>query len=160
VRKHSEVEKEPAELDWDSEIPVDEGRGEFVTLPEGTVCEFRVVRLEKDRSSTGHPMARLELICTAQDGQRSYVRENLTLSPAALWRARKFGIAIGQLAPNEPGRIDWDHLDGTTGCCRLGVETWTRRDGEEAESNKVKDWLPPEGGAAAKNSAQEEVSFA
>jgi hypothetical protein len=75
-------------MDWDSDIPLDSGTGDFVTLPDGTECAFEVKKLEKDRSSTGHPMARVELICTADDGRRSYVRENLTLSPAAIFRVR------------------------------------------------------------------------
>jgi len=142
------------EMDWDSEIPLDQGRGDFVTLPVGTECEFEVKKFDRDRSRAGDPMAKLELICTADDGQRAYVHENLTLSAAALFRVRKFGVAIGHLMPNEPGKIDWDTVIGATGRCVLGVEPWKRRDGSEAESNKVKEWLAPIAGAA-----NEEVSF-
>lgn len=142
------------EMDWDSEIPMDEGRGEFVTLPAGTECAFSVAKFARDRSRAGDPMAKLELICTADDGQRAYVHENLTLSPNAIFRVRKFGVAIGHLPRNESGKIDWDNLVGATGRCRLAVEKWQRRDGSEAESNKVKDWLPP-----AESAAAEEVSF-
>ena len=142
-------------MDWDSPIPVDEGRGDFVTLPDGTECDFEVKKFERDRSRAGAPMAKLELICAADDGRRAYVHENLTLSPAAIFRVRRFGVAIGQLTPNELGKIDWDNaVIGATGRCRLGVESWTRRDGSEAESNKVKEWLPPAAGAV------QEVSFA
>lgn len=145
-------------LDWDATIPLDEGRGEFVTLPAGTECEFEIKRFERDRSKAGDPMARLELICTAADGQRAYVHENLTLSPKALFRVRKFGIAIEHLDPNKPGRIFWDDVLGIKGRCRLGVEKWTRRDGTEADSNKVQDWLPP-AEEAADAAAEEGVSF-
>lgn len=141
-------------MDWDSPIPVDEGRGDFVTLPAGTECDFEVKKFERDRSRAGDPMAKLELICTADDGRRAYVHENLTLSPAAIFRVRKFGVAIGHLVPNEPGKIDWDNVPGATGRCRLVVETWKRRDGTEAESNKVKDWLAP-----LAEMADDEVSF-
>lgn len=140
-------------MDWDSDIPTDEGQGEFVTLPDGTECQFEVKKFVRDRSRAGAPMAKLELICTADDGRRAYVHENLTLSPAAIFRVRKFGVAIGHLSPNEPGRIDWDAVIGATGRCRLSVEEWTRRDGENSESNKVKDWLGP---VAV---IEEEVSF-
>lgn len=144
------------ELDWDSEIPLDEGRGDFVTLPAGTECAFEIKKFEKDRSRNGDPLAHLELICTADDGQRAYVHENLTLSPAAIFRVRKFGMAIGQLTPNEPGRIDWDNaVIGASGRCRLGVESWKGRDGIERENNKVKDWLPPAEGSAV----AQEVNF-
>lgn len=140
-------------LDWDSEIPVDEGRGDFVTLPDGTECEFEIKKFERDRSRAGDPMAKLELICTADDKRRAYVHENLTLSPAAVFRVRKFGVAIGHLTPNEPGRIEWDEIIGLTGRCRLTVEKWTKRDGTEADTNKVKDWLAPT------EPAGKEVSF-
>jgi hypothetical protein len=144
-----------AEMAWDSEIPVDEGRGDFVTLPAGTECDFEVKKFDRDRSKAGDPQAKLELICTAEDGRRAYVHENLTLSPSAMFRVRKFGVAIGHLTQNAPGRIAWDRLLGVTGRCRLVVEPWTRRDGSEAESNKVKEWLPP----AENDAAGEEVSF-
>lgn len=143
-----------ATFDWDSEIPLDEERGEFVTLPAGTEAAFEVKKFDRDRSRAGDPMAKLELICTADDGSRAYVHENLTLSPNAIFRVRKFGVAIGHLRPNVPGRIDWDEgVLGATGRCRLTVETWKRRDGTEAESNKVKEWLAPA------EEAGEEVSF-
>lgn len=145
------------EIDWDSDIPVDQGWGDFVTLPDGTEAAFVVKKFEKDRSAKGDPMAKLELICTSDDGQRAYVHENVTLSPAAIFRVRKFGVAIGHLTPNEAGKINWDRVIGATGRVRLTVETWKRRDGSEADSNKVKDWLAPEAEAAG---AGEEVSFA
>ena len=144
-------------MDWDSEIPLDEGRGDFVTLPAGTECDFEVKKFEKDRSQAGDPMAKLELICTDDEGRRAYMHENLTLSTKAIFRVRKFGVSIGHLAPNETGRINWDGVIGATGRCRLTVETWKRRDGTEAESNKVKDWLAP---VESQESVQEEVSFA
>jgi hypothetical protein len=140
-------------MDWDSEIPLDEGRGEFVTLPDGTECGFVVKKFDRDRSRAGDPMAKLDLICTDGEGRRAYVHELLTLSPAAIFRVRKFGVAIGHLQPNQPGRIDWDAVVGASGNCRLTVETWTRRDGSNAESNKVKEWLAPAAQA-------QEVSFA
>ena len=143
------------EMDWDSEIPSDQGRAEFVTLPTGTECGFVIAKFSRDRSKAGDPMAKIELICTAEDGRRAYVHENLTLSPNAIFRVRKFGVAIGHLRANEPGRIDWDNVIGATGRCRMGVEPWKRRDGTEAESNKVKDWLAP-----VEAKAGEEVSFA
>jgi len=135
---------EETTIDWDSEIPTDEGRSDFVTLPDGTECTFEVKKFAKDRSQAGDPMAKLELICTSDDGRRSYVHENLTLSSRAIFRVRKFGVAIGQLALNEPGRIDWDAVPGAVGRCRLTTEKWTRRDGTETESNKVKEWMAPE----------------
>ena len=144
-------------MDWDSEIPVDQGRGDFVTLPTGTECEFKVVKFERDRSRAGDPKAKLELICTADAG-RAYVHENLTLSPAAIFRVRKFGVAIGHLRPNEAGRVNWDAVIGASGRCVLAVEQWKRRDGEEAESNKVKEWLAPIAGAANEQD-ETEVSF-
>ena len=147
------TEEKDMEMDWDSEIPLDEGRADFVTLPAGTECRFEILKFAKDRSQAGDPMAKLELICTADDGRRSYVHENITLSPRAIFRARKFGVAIGHLVPNEPGRIQWDGVCGTSGRCRVSVESWKRRDGTEVESNKIKDWLPPA------EAADGEVSF-
>jgi hypothetical protein len=148
---------EATTMDWDSEIPMDAGRSDFFTLPDGTECAFEVKKFDKDRSQAGDPMAKLEMICTADDGRRAYVHENLTLSSRAIFRVRKFGVAIGQLAPNEPGRIDWDAVPGVAGRCRLTTEKWTRRDGTEAESNKVKEWLAP--AAGTQEAATEEPSF-
>lgn len=157
MNRESDREQNENELDWDSEIRPDQGRSEFVVLPDGTECAFEVKKFLKDRSSRGFAMARLDVICTADDGRRTYVHENLTFTDAAMFRIRDFGEAIGHLIPGQTGRIDWDNgVLGATGRCRLGVETWTRRDGEEAESNKVKEWLPA---PKADDLGGEEASF-
>ena len=142
--------------DWDSEIPVDVGGGEFETMEDGTECGFTVHKITKDRSAAGNPMAKLELICTADDGRRNYIYENVTLVAAALFRVRAFGVAIGHIAPDAPGKINWDAVEGATGRCTLKVEEWKKRDNSVQEQNKVKDWLAPEQAAPQ---ADGEVDF-
>lgn len=151
-------------VDWDTPIGPEVEQSEFAVLPDGTQCAFVVKKMEKDRSQAGAPMAKIELICTADDGRRAYVHENLTLSLKALFRVRQFGVAIGHIPPNKIGAIDWDGERGAgvldaTGRCVLTVEEWTRRSGEKTESNKVKVYLAPAETAAAAGDAGEEVSF-
>jgi hypothetical protein len=150
------TENHQQEISWDSEIPVVEDSG-FVILPEGTEATFTVKKMAKERSQAGAPMAKLEMIAVDADGKRSYVRENVTLSPAAMFRVRKFGVAIGHLKPNEPGTIDWDSIVDCKGLCILGVEKWTGKDKQEHQSNNVKAWLAPVEETA--QASREEPSF-
>jgi hypothetical protein len=142
---NQDKEQMEQEIDWDTPIGPEVEQSEFAVLPDGTECAFEVKKLEKDRSQAGSPMAKIELICTADDGRRAYVHENLTLSPKALFRVRQFGVAIGHIPPNLAAVVNWDDIEtnGATGRCVLTVEEWTRRSGEKTESNKVKMYLAP-----------------
>ncbi len=131
-------------LGWDSEIDQDGGGG-FVTLPDNTVVEFEVVKLEKTRTKDGaKPMARLELDCQAIDGSgRTKVRENLVLSTACAWKLGQFFVCIGQRQHGESIKPNWAAVEGAFGRATLGVSEWTGRDGDQMSRNEIKQFLDP-----------------
>jgi len=134
-------EQAPQEVDFDTPIPVDTGKREFEILPDDTVCNFIIKKMEQDRSKAGNLMAKVELIATAEDGRKTYIYENVVLSHGSMFRVRAFGLSIGHLTPGEPGTIDWSQVATAYGQCTVKVEDFDGRDGEKHYNNKIKEWL-------------------
>lgn len=129
-------------LGWDE--PIEDDGQELELLPDGTECDFTVSEMAKATSAKlGCPMAKLKLLCTAADGRKTVVSENLVLHTRSEWRLCQFFSAIGQRRHGEKLVPKWNQVPGAHGRCRLSVETFTKRDGGEGRSNKVDRYLLP-----------------
>lgn len=139
-------------MDWDETEAVDDGSG-FVLLPEGTY-PFEVVKLEKERYAGGEkmpacPRAVVHLAVDAGDAGKATVHESILLHTRVQFRVAKFFEALGYPKNPETGavKIDWSSVVGKTGTARIGVRKYTKN-GEERETNEVKEFVAPEAGGA------------
>ena len=134
-------------LDWDvKEADPDEGgHGGYVVLPEG-YYPFNIEKFERARHPGSAkipacPMAVLTLAVHGADGSDAIVRERLYLVERLLWKVASFMECIG-MGRNPDGKVPivWDGLEGRGGWLKLKTDTYTGRDGNQHESNKV-DWF-------------------
>ena len=130
------MNNQPRELDWDSEIVQEEM--ELPHLPDGDY-PFQIVSLEKRRYEPKEGaklppcnMATLTVrINDRMSGQTIDIRTNLHLHTKMEWKLCEFFAAIGMRQKGEALRMDWSHVVGATGLCK--VKKRSRTDGR-AES--------------------------
>ena len=134
------------ELGWDEEISQE---SEFVTLPEGDY-DFEVVNFERSRSKGSDRMppsnmAVLELRITGDKGSTT-VTDYLVLHSRMEWKLSQFFRSIGLKKKGEPLRMNWNAVVGARGRCKLIIEKYTNDNGEQRDSNKIKqyyDYIAP-----------------
>ena len=156
----SVVEKE---FNWDDTIE-NEG-SEFVLLPEGKY-RFTVKKFERSRSSgkgkiPACNMAILTLHVTSPDSNQSAtIEESLLLHTKMEWKLCQFFLAIGQKKHDEPLRMNWSAVTGSSGWCEVKIESWTGNDGKERQSNRIARYIDPSDAPAnVGESAAEPRSF-
>lgn len=130
-------------MGWDTPIQND-GQG-FEVLPAGRY-RFEVTKMERatsaGASTKGSPMAKLELrLMDAASGKVGSARETLVLHKNTEWKLCEFFRAIGQRKHGESIKPNWTAVVGAAGECEVLVETFTKQDGTEGQSNKVKRFL-------------------
>ena len=138
------------QLSWDSEI-IDDSQ-DFEPIPEGDYA-FRVAKFERGQYNGGEkmgpcPVAKLELEVAEGEYEGRKVFENLYLNRKSMWKLASFFTCIGQrpvgLPKDEPMRMDWTRVPGSTGRAHIGQRTWKGRDGQERVDNQVTSFLPPD----------------
>lgn len=130
-------------LDWEDEIVKE---SEFVLLPEGDY-DFKVVGLKRARHEGSKNLppcnkAELEIDVSGPQGKAT-IFHNLFLHTKTEWALSAFFIAIGQKKHDEPLRMNWNKVVGSTGRCKVCIDTWTNDKGEEHQSNKIKRFYEP-----------------
>ena len=126
-------------LDWNARIE-DDGSGEFTLLPPGEYT-FRVTRLEYQRSSASNaPMAKVTLEVD-YEGELVHVHDYLVLTKKAEWKLSSFFRSVGMKKHGEPFVMNWSRVVGAVGRARLHTEKFTKKDGSEGESNKVRYYI-------------------
>ncbi len=128
-------------MDWNS-VYENEGN-EFVLLPENTEVQFTVTEFVRTKTQKGDYMAKLTLKGESAKGEVVFLRENLVLLRSCEWKICQFFTCVGLRKYGERGQLRWNDLLGSSGRCRLGIETWTK-DGKTYEGNCVKEYLEPE----------------
>lgn len=129
------------ELDWDSTLEND-GQ-EFSLLPEGNY-DFQVLSMERQRYNGGPklppcPMAVLKVQIFSPDGKTSMVNHRLYLYSTMQGLLSAFFRSIGEKKRGESVAMNWNHVPGATGRCRVGVRTGA--DGNQY--NEIKRFLDP-----------------
>lgn len=138
----SDFEKE---FGWDDEIEKDSD--EWVLLPEGDY-DFTVTAFERGRhqGSDKLPPCNKAILTLKVEGPEgtTTITHNLFLHSKTESMLSAFFCAIGQKKHGEKLRMNWQTVIGARGRCKVYVDKWTGRDGEEKKSNKIKRFYDPE----------------
>lgn len=137
--------QESVALDWNTTITPTADN--FVTLPVG-VYQFTVTKFERSQFNGSAkmkacPVADITLKCVGNEGV-SFIRERLFLSSNFMWKLSSFFICIGQCQQGQPFAPDWNTIVGSTGYARLGIRTYTDKNGNAGSQNQVVNFLPPQ----------------
>lgn len=135
------------ELGWDDEI---QQESEFTLLDEGDY-DFEVTKLERGRSNGSDkipPSNMAILTLKVTDGRNSTtITERLVLHTILEWKLSQFFIAIGQKKHGKPLKMNWNRVVGAKGRCKVKVESYTNKYGEEKQSNRIDkyyDYIAPQ----------------
>lgn len=127
------------EYGWDDEIS-DEGK-EFVLLPEGDY-DFTVSKVDRARHNGSEkvPPCNMAKVTITVWGVQDCIEitENLFLCNKFEWKLSQFFLALGLKKHGEPLRMNWAAVPGKRGKCHVYVDTYTKKDGSEGKSNKIK----------------------
>lgn len=141
---------------WDDTIAKDSS---FVLLPEGEY-DFFVEGFERQYhqgSAKLPPCNKAVLTIRVGDpfGDSTVLTHNLFLCSKCEGLLCDFFTAIGDRKRGEALRPNWQAVVGKSGRCKLKIETWEGRDGEEKKSNRIERFLEPKGPVAAWPQAQQ-----
>ncbi len=145
MEQNSNVERV---FEWDDIIQNDSP--DYVVLPEGDY-EFTVLKMERKRFTPG-PNAKLPpcnqadilLQIAAPNGDISTFTHSLFLHSKCEGMLCAFFTAIGQRKHGEALKMNWAKVPGSRGKCKVGVHTYTKKDGTQGQSNEIKKFYEPE----------------
>ena len=148
------------ELGWDDYIENDSPA--FVLLAEGDY-DFTVTGFERARHPGSQKLppcnkAVLTIEIEAPEGTAS-LKHNLFLHQKTEGMLCAFFTAIGQRKKGEKIQMNWSKVIGSKGRCKIGVHTYTKKDGTEGKSNDIKYFYEPEETSAAPQAAQAYTSY-
>ena len=145
-------------LGWDDEIEKD--GSEFVLLPEGNYI-FSVSAFERKRYTPTSAASKLPACNQAQlhisidnapEGSTT-IMHNLFLFSTMEWKLSEFFRAIGQKKHGEKLKMNWNSVIGSSGYCKVGIHTFTKKDGTEGKSNEIIKFYDPEDNIKGRNEA-------
>lgn len=103
------------------------GGGKFRLLPEGEY-PFTVDGILFDKAkTTGSNMIKLTLNVHA-DGGDVIVRDNIILTPRAMWKAAQFFACIGMFEDAKKNGMNWDKTVDKSGTLVIGHHTYDGKD--------------------------------
>jgi len=142
-------------FDWDATIEND-SQG-FVLLPAG-IYPFEVTKFERGRhdGSAKLPPCNKAMLTIAIDGGdlgMTYVQHNLFLHQKTEGLLCEFFTAIGMRKHGERLQMNWNYVPGAKGWCKITVDKFEGRDGEEKQNNKITQFIDPENAPKATTSA-------
>lgn len=136
----SEFEKE---LGWDDVI---EKESDFTLLPAGdydfTITGFERARHEGSEKLPPCNKAVVSIHIDAPEGSTK-IQHNLFLHSKCEGMLSAFFIGIGQKKHGEPLRMNWNNVIGAKGRCKVYIDTWKNKNGEEMQSNRIKKFYEP-----------------
>lgn len=129
------------ELGWDDAIQRD---SQYNMVPPGDY-NFRVLKVERGRhpgSDNLPPCNKAELTLEVSNGtDKTMMTANLYLHTKTEGILCAFFTAIGQRKRGESLKPRWNEVVGSTGTCKLGVNSYTGKlDGKKHESMQVDKW--------------------
>ncbi len=137
-------------FEWDDTITKD--AGEYILLPEGDY-NFVVESFERGRhpGSEKLPACNKAILTLRIDATEGTVKitHNLFLHTKTEGMLSAFFTSIGQKKKGEPLKMNWGHVPGSSGKCKIGVHTY-EKDGETRKNNDIKRFYPKEEGPAFK----------
>lgn len=133
------------ELGWDAAIEKDSP--EFILLPEGDY-EFTVTKFERGRHNDSEKLpacnkAVLSISIETPEGT-TIIQHNLFLHSITEGMLSSFFTAIGQKKKGERVIMNWNAVVGAKGKCKVYIEKWQGKSGEEMKNNKIKKFYEPD----------------
>lgn len=132
---------------WNDRVADEGGDGNYKTIAPGTY-PFKVLKLEKeyfDGSAKLPPCPKA--VYTLQVGLGEVSRHldlHLMLVSSMGWKIHRFFEACNLKTPGDKDfQPRWDEAVGCTGWLELGKRKYTDKNGEEKETNDVKEWVLP-----------------
>lgn len=130
-------------LDWNSTI---EAESSFIVLPEGDY-PFTIEKMERSRHNGSEkipacPKAIVHFAVTAPDGKVVHVQENYLLHTKMEWKLSELFAAIGMKAKGEKAQMQWNNIIGKSGVCKLMINEYEDKNGNERENNKIDKLYP------------------
>lgn len=132
---------------WDDVLELDVDEAVYTLLPNGRY-PFTVSKFERERAKDGAPMAKVYLSVDGGELGKTTVIENIKLVKSTDWKKSQLFASIGSPV-NEQGKtiVDWNALEAGVACrTAFGVADIEvnryKKDGEDRENNKVKQFLP------------------
>lgn len=146
-------------FDWGDTI---ENDSTWVLLPEGTY-HYTVTGLERQRHNGSAKLppcwkAVLTLSITGTEGTAT-VNHNLFLHSKCEGLLCSFFTSIGDRQHGQPLKMDWDHVVGKGGICKVGIREWIDKEGASRQNNEVKEFLPPQTATAQSAPAQAQFNW-
>lgn len=134
------------ELDWNDEI--NRENGEFILLPAGDY-NYTIKGYERARYGGSDKLppcnkAVLKVHISATEGEVT-LTHNLFLHTRTEGLLSEFFTSIGQKKPGEPLRMNWNTVPGSKGRLKIGIRTYTNKNGEERKANEIKKFYPKAG---------------
>ncbi len=130
------------EFGWDDVIENDGPT--WVLLPEGTY-PFTVTGMERKRhpgSAKLPPCWKAELTLAVEGAEgTANIQHNLFLHSKCEGLLCAFFTAIGDRQHGQPMKMDWDHVVGKKGICKVGIREWIDKSGASRQSNEIKEFL-------------------
>ncbi|MDR0963820.1 MAG: DUF669 domain-containing protein [Clostridium sp.] len=131
------------ELQWDDEIK--EESPSFLLLTPGDY-DFTVESFERSRHPGSAKLpacnkAVLKIVIKTQNGTAT-INHNLFLHTITEGFLSAFFSSIGQKKKNEPLKMNWSQVPGSTGRCKVGTHKYKAQNGEEQESNEILRFYP------------------
>lgn len=154
--------------DWDSTITVEEPSNTYNLMPNGTVVDFTVDKIEKQRNvKLNCPQMAISLRCANKDCGETWVRETISLHSKAQYFINAFFTAIGLQGENKTFGALVDAAIGRVGRAKLKVESWDTGKLDDRgqkviyQSNKIDKYLKAENNApkAKDNSDDDDCPF-
>ena len=145
------IEKIEKELEWDDMITKESG--DFILLPEGDY-NFVAESFERGRhpGSPKLPPCNKAIINLRIDAPEGSIKitHNLFLHTKTEGMLSAFFSSIGLKKKGEPLKMNWNHVPGSYGKCKVGIRTYKPDEGEERKYNEIKQFYPKEAGPAFK----------
>lgn len=150
--------------DWDSAITVEEPSNTYNLMPEGTVVDFSVEKIEKKRNQKWNcPMMEIQMKCSNPDCGETWVRENISLHSKAQYFINAFFSAIGLAGEKKTFGALVNEAIGRKGKARLKIDSWESNkknaNGEPIvyQSNKIDKYLKREDNASETSNDDEDI---
>ena len=127
------------EYGWEDEIS-EESSG-FTLLPDGDY-DFTIAKVERARHNGSEKvppcnMAKVTFtVWGAED--KTEITENFFLCNKFEWKLSQLFLSVGMKKHGEPLRMNWGAIVGKRGKCHVYIDKYTKRDGSEGKSNKIK----------------------
>jgi hypothetical protein len=140
----SETKDLNQEISYDA--PIENDGQEFELLPAGTY-DFTVESMERGRYEGSEKMCacgtvNLTLVMKSPStGNDVKVFDTLYMNRKAEWRISEFLRGIGQKKHGEPCVPRWNDVPCSKGKCEIEVNSYTDKNGNQKQNNKVKKYL-------------------